>query len=261
MSDSVSLRSILEDSWLPLVALVAILLPLLWVKRWITQHMQELSLRWIGDPDVALVVYFVVVLPGVVIHELSHWLMATALGVRVRGLSIGPVRKGRTRRVSLGSIRVANVDPVRGSLIGVAPLWGGSAVILLIGNLVLGVGDLAEAMVGQGLAGIPAGLEHLVHVADFWLWLYLIFAVSNAMLPSESDVEQVRPVLIFLGIVAAVVLIVSGVPAVPAVVVAGTNAIASYLASAFGLTLAVDALFVVVIGLLLWLTTWFQERR
>jgi hypothetical protein len=249
------------DSWLPLVALVATLLPLLWIKRWITQHMQELSLRWLDDPDVALAVYFVVVLPGVVIHELSHWLVATVLGVRVRGFSIGPVRKGRTRRVSFGSIRVANVDPVRGSLIGVAPLWGGSAVILLIGNLVLGVGDLAQTMAGQGLAGIPAGLEQLIHVADFWLWLYLIFAVSNAMLPSESDVEQVRPVLIFLGIVAVVVLIVSGVPAVPAVVVDGVSAIAGYLASAFGLTLAVDAVFVVMIGLLLWLTKQFQQSK
>jgi hypothetical protein len=136
---------------------------------------------------------------------------------------------------------------------------GGSAVILLIGNLVLGVRDLAEAVAGQGMAGMLAELEQLIHVADFWLWLYLIFAVSNAMLPSESDVEQVRPVLIFLGIVAAVVLVVSGVPAVPAAVVAGVSAIAGYLASAFGLTLAVDAVFVVGIGLLLWLTRRVQD--
>ena len=96
--------------WMPLVALVATLLPLLWVKRWITRHLQELSVRWVGDPDVALIVYFVVVLPGVVVHELSHWLMASLLGVRVRKLTIGPVRKGRSRRVSLGSIRVGKVE-------------------------------------------------------------------------------------------------------------------------------------------------------
>jgi hypothetical protein len=240
--------------WTPLVALVATLLPLLWVKRWITQHLQELSLRWVGDSDVALIVYFVIVLPGVVIHELSHWLMALLLGIRVRKFSLGPVRKGRSQRVSLGSIQVSSVDPLRASLIGVAPLLGGSAVILVIGNMVLGVTELASAMSGQGLEGALAGLQQLVHVADFGLWLYLIFAISNAMLPSASDMDTVRPVLIFLGVATLVVLVAVGVPAIPRQVVEGVNAVAGYLASAFGLTLATDLVFMALIALLTWLT-------
>lgn len=246
--------------WTPLLALGGTLLPLLWVKRWITQRLQELSLRWVGDPDVALVLYFVLVLPGVVIHELSHWLMAVVLRVRVRRFSIGPRRKGRSRQVSLGSIQVANVDRVRGSFIGLAPLLGGSAVILLIGNQVLGVDDLVEMVAGQGVTGILASLEQLIHVADFWLWLYLIFAVSNAMLPSESDMASLSPVLIFLGIAAAVIVVVGGVPVIPEVAVEGVSALASYLASAFALTLAVDLVFMIVIGLLLWLTATIQEK-
>jgi hypothetical protein len=245
--------------WLPLVALVVTLLPLLWVKRWITSHLQELSMRWIGDPDVALVVYFVIVLPGVVVHELSHWLMASLLGVHVRKLTIGPVRKGRSRRVSLGSIRVGKVDPVRASLIGLAPLLGGSAVILLIGHYVLGVGELTEVVLVEGADGILAGLDHVIHVADFGLWLYLVFAVSNAMLPSVSDMSTVRPVLIFLGIVAAAVLLVTGVPAIPDEVVEVVSGAAGYLATAFALTLAADAVFMVVIGVLTLATRWVQR--
>jgi hypothetical protein len=245
-------------SWTPLVALAATLLALLFVQRWITRSLQEVSIRWVGDPDVALILYFVLVLPGVVIHELSHWLMAKLLGVRVSRPKIGPVRKGRSRRVSLGSVRVGKVDPVRASLIGVAPLLGGSAVILLVGNLVLGVGELISAMTGQGLEVILDGLEEMVRVADFWLWFYLIFAVSNAMLPSESDMAAVRPVLTFLGLVTAVVLIVTGIPAIPPTVVDAVNAIAGYLAAAFGLTLAVDVAFMAFIGLLLVLTRWLQ---
>jgi hypothetical protein len=247
-------------SWTPLVALFATLLPLLWVKRWITDHLGELSLRWTGDRDVALIVYFVVVLPGVVIHELSHWLVATLLGVRVRGFSLGPVRKGRSSRVSLGSVRVTNVDPVRASFIGLAPLFFGSLVILLVGNWVLGVGDLAASAAGKGLEGFLEALESLLRVPDFWLWLYLIFAVSNAMLPSESDMDAVRPVLIFLGIVTAMVLILRGVPAIPEDMVDWANTVASYLASVFGLTLAVDAVFIAVIGLLLLATRRLQDR-
>jgi hypothetical protein len=247
--------------WTPLVALVVTLLALLWVKRWITRGLQELSMRWVHDPDVALTIYFVIVLPGVLIHELSHWLMAKILGVRVTFPKFGPVRTGRSRRVSLGSVRVGNVDPVRASLIAVAPLLGGSAVILLIGNLVLGVGELAAAMAGQGWEGLLDGLELMVRVPDFWLWLYLIFAVSNAMLPSDSDMAIVRPVLIFLGIVAAVMLLVTGIPAIPATVVDGVNALAAYLATAFALTLAVDLFFMIVIGLLLLGTRWAQGGK
>ena len=34
-----------------------------------------------GDQDLALLLYFVIVLPGIVIHELSHWLAAALLGI------------------------------------------------------------------------------------------------------------------------------------------------------------------------------------
>lgn len=245
--------------WTPAIALVASLVALLLAKRWITNHLQELSVRWVGDPDVALIVYFVIVLPGVIVHELSHWLAAKLLGVRVAKLSLGPVRKGRSRRVSLGSVRVGSVDSFRASLIGLAPLLGGTAVILIIGNLVLDVDELAGAMAGGGMEAVLAGLEQVVQVPDFWLWLYLIFSVSNAMLPSASDMDAIRPVLIFLGIVATVALIVAGVPAIPEDVVIGANAVAGYLASAFGLSLAVDAVFILIIAVLIFATRRLQD--
>jgi len=244
--------------WAPLIALVVTLLTLFWLKRRITRSLQELSMRLVDDPDVALIIYFVIVLPGVVIHELSHWLMAKLLGVRVSLPALGPVRKGRSRRVSLGSVRVGRVDPVRASLIGLAPLLGGSAVILIIGNLVLGVGDFADAVAGQGMGGILGALGQMAQVGDFWLWLYLIFAVSNAMLPSESDMAAIRPVLIFLGLVAAVVLVFSGVRGISPGLADGVNAIAGYLATAFGLTLAVDVVFMLVVWLVLVPTRWLQ---
>lgn len=249
-----------SGSWAAFLAFSAALLLLVVAKRWITRRLQELSMRWVGDPDVALVLYFIVVLPGVVIHELSHWLVALVLGVRVRKLRIGPVRKGRGRRVSLGSVQVANVDPLRASLIGLAPLLGGTAVILLIGNLVLGIDTLAEMVVGQGLEGVWPWLGQVVHVPDVWIWLYLIFAISNAMLPSDSDMAAMRPVLIFLGLVALVVLVIGGVPAIPAQVAQIVNALASYLASALVATLAADLVFMVAIGALTWLTRWIARR-
>jgi hypothetical protein len=251
----------MSSPWTPIIAFGLTFLLLWWVNQWITRLLHELSVRWVGDFDVALVVYFVIVLPGVVVHELSHWAMAKALGVRVRKLSIGPVRQKRSNRVSLGSIQVGDIDPVRASLIGMAPLVGGTTVILLIGFLILGVGDLVEIIAGQGMVEGLAGLEQLVRIPDFWLWLYLIFGVSNAMLPSESDMATVRPVLIFLGIAVSIFLVFAGVPTIPEGVVSAVTSMASYLATAFGLTLAVDAVFITVILVLLWATRWWQRRQ
>jgi hypothetical protein len=248
------------DAWAPAIAFVVTLLLVLGIKQWITRSLQELSMRWMGDLDLALIVYFVILLPGVVVHELSHWLAAKALGVKVRGLSVGPSRKSRGNRVSLGSVRVGNVDPLRASLIGMAPLFSGLAIILLVGFLVLGVGDLVESVSYRGFEGILDSLKLLIQVPDFWLWLYLIFSISNAMLPSESDRASLRPVLIFLGVLAVILLVVLGVPSITERTVSNVNAVAGYLAIAFGLTLVVDSVFLIVIGLLLWVTRWWQDR-
>jgi hypothetical protein len=244
----------MSQPWLSLLALSATLFSLLWVKRWIAEHVQELSMRWVGDPDVALTLYFVLLMPGVIIHELSHLLMAWLLRVRVRRFSLGPVRRARSQHVSLGSIEVANVDPLRGSLIGLAPLLAGSAVILLIGNRVLGVNELAVAFTTSGVRGVLAGLGQVARVPSFSLWLYLVFAVSNAMLPSESDLHFVRPVLLFLAIAAVKVLVVTGLPAIPESLSLLASRGLGYLASAFGLTLVVDLVFVLIFWLLLAVT-------
>jgi len=246
------------NPWLALAALAVTLLMLLWVTRWITRRLHFLGMRWLNDPDVVLYIYFALILPGVILHELSHWLTAWLLRVPARLPSFGPVRSSSKRggKVSLGSVQVGKADPLRYSLIGLAPLLIGATVIFLIGTRVLGV----DKLTAQGLDGFLAGLGDLLRVPDFWLWLYLIFAVSNAMLPSESDMQPVRPVLVFLGIVAAVAVIVVGLPNVPPAIVTGVSAFAAYLASAFALTLAVDAVFMLFLGLLVLLTDALKPR-
>lgn len=248
-------------TWMPLIALVATILPLLWAKRWITRQLQELSWLWMGDADAALIIYFAIVLPGVVIHELSHWLMAWALGVPVRKLSLGPVRKGRSSRVSLGSVRVGNVDPVRSSLIGLAPLLGGSAVILLIGYLMLHVDEVAMTMISGGGAGIVEGLEQLAQAGDLGLWLYLIFAISNAMLPSASDRESWWSVLIYLGIALFLAIGLGLNPTISPELQDFGLAIISGLLYAYLITIFVDLFFIIAIFLIETFFAWVLGRQ
>jgi len=158
----------------------------------------------------------------------------------------------------MGSVRVARTDPLRASLIGLAPLISGSVAILIIGQLILGLGDFGEVLLNGEWGQVWESLLAYLQTSDFWLWLYLIFAVSNAMLPSETDREPWRPVILFMGLVAFVFYLTGWVRqdfgelsrAVPEVLATASLRGLSYLAYAFSLTVVVDAIFIAVISVL-----------
>jgi hypothetical protein len=233
-------------NWTPLLWLAVTLVPLFFMKRWINQHLQGLGLLLLGDSDRAMLLYFVLLLPGILIHELSHWLAAKLLGVRTGKISFGPSNR-RGNQMRLGSVTVARTDPFRASLIGVAPLISGSLAILLIGQLILG--GFGKVLLNGEWRQVWESLLVHFQAPDFWLWLYLIFAISNAMLPSEADREPWGPVLLFVGLVALLFYLAGWVRQVPQTLATASLTGLSYLAYAFSLTVVVDAIFIALIAI------------
>lgn len=219
-----------------LVISLAILVAL---KGWLQAHLQGVLLLIARSPDIVLYVSFLVLLPGIALHELSHWMAAKLLGVRTRGLSLIP-RKGQGRQIYYGSVRIVASDPLRHSLIGLAPLLAGSIAILLCARYGLGLAPL------RAPSSLPE-LSGYLRAPDAPLWLYLIFAISNAMLPSESDRQPWLPVGLFLGLVALLLVVTNLISLIPLAVAAVASYTASYLAYAFTLTIAVDLLFSLLI--------------
>jgi hypothetical protein len=169
--------------------------------QWITKHVQGVGYLITEEGQIALFLYFVLIFPGILIHELSHALAAWLLRVKVRHLSIGIRRKGQGKRVALGSVDVASTDPIRASLIGLAPLISGCAAILIISNQVFGLRPLTAFSVPR----LWQELQSAYGVPDFWLWIYLVFAIGNAMLPSAADRRSWGVALLFLAFVGALV--------------------------------------------------------
>ena len=229
--------------------LIMALLPLIFLERWIHQHLQGIWLLVVRDPDLALILYSLLMLPGVLVHEASHWVAATLLGVRAGRFSVVPERlpDGTLR---LGYVETEHVDPVRESLIGAAPLLAGAAMIIFVGYTRLGVDLLAGALARGDLLGMGQAVNAMTGRPNFWLWLYLIFTVSNSMLPSASDRRVWWPVLGTM-VVFTVVLFVLGLGPVLLQTFgnpldAGTRA----LAAAFTITVGLDAVFIPVIWLI-----------
>ena len=237
----------MSKDWLPLLSLIATLLPLYLMQRWINRHLQGLGLLFTGDRDSAVMIYFLLLLPGIALHELSHWLAAILLRVPVGKLSLWPKKK-RRGQVRLGSVSVGRSDPLRASLVGVAPLVAGSAVILLVGQLVLGANDLGRLLLYGTWGDLWRELVAYWRVPDFPLWLYLIFAIANTMAPSESDRTAWPMMGLFLAGVTVVFVLVGGLSVVTARAKAAFMGAAGYLAYAFGLAAIVNVLFMTVVA-------------
>jgi hypothetical protein len=215
------------------------------VQRQLHRHIQGLVFLLTRNDQLAALTHFLLLLPGILLHELSHWIAARLLGVRAGPISIGPERK-RGRQMRFGSVQIGRTDAVRESLIGLAPLLSGTALVLLLARW--GFGLLSEAGIRPG--EWPARLMACLQAEDAWLWVYLIFAISNAMLPSASDRRAWRTFGFYLGLVLAVAFALIGIPSGSEAWLGWGLRLLSYLAYAFTLTAVIDVAVLAVVLLL-----------
>ncbi len=175
-----------------------LLLLLAWASQEIGQRIQGIVSLLTGSQDLAMVVLFLVFLPGILLHEGAHWAMARLLGLRTGKFRVWPRRMGR--HIGMGSVSVARGGPVRDSLVGLAPLLVGSLVVGWIGGRLDQAGGVtAQWQQGSGpLQGIVALFRGLGTASDGLLWGYLLFAVANAMMPSASDREPLGTLGLYL---------------------------------------------------------------
>lgn len=222
-----------------------LLLP--WVKRLLSQHLYGLGLLISGDHHKAAFFSLFLLFPGVILHELSHWLAAKALRVPTGRLTLGPRRRGEA--LTFASLSVAPTDPFRKSVIGLAPLFGGALAIFLT--------------VWWGWPFIPWGsspdgaLRHLVsHLGEYaraphlLLLLYLLFSLSNGMMPSEADRQGWLPVILFGGLVVLISALMGFLPHIPAETTFWILGGLELLTWVLLITLTVDGLFFLLIYLL-----------
>ncbi len=228
--------------WTPLAWLAVLLVPLLMLTRWLSRHLQGIGLLYSADPQMALLTHYLVLLPGILLHELSHVAAARLVGVKTRGFSLGP-KAQRGGSVRFGAVTVAKSDPFRESWIGLAPLLAGSAAILLLARWQIGVESLPDLR----LDAVWQTLVSSVQAPDALIWLYLIFAISNAMWPSESDRQPWGPVLLFVVLITGAVYLSGLLPQLPVELKRWILTAVTHLTFAFALAVSVDILFALLL--------------
>ena len=182
------------------------LLVLIITQRLLQKEIQVVLLLLTGSPNLAIGIFSILLLPGVFIHEFSHLLMAILLRVPVLKISFVPevTKKGRIR---LGFVQTAKTDVVRDSLIGLAPFIVGLVLLAMIGTSKFGINAIAKQPIGDYGEIILSLIRQIPNVTDFGIWLYLAFAISTTMIPSESDRQSWKLIFLVLILVLAVVFV------------------------------------------------------
>lgn len=116
-------------------------------------------------------------LPGTVVHEFGHLIIAEILRVPTGNISFSPELDpaGEKTELQLGELKIGATDPFRRFLIGISPLLFGIAFLMLLVWLF--------QYFWPEMVNIQ---KQIVFIAVFG---YLVFAVSNNMFSSKKDME------------------------------------------------------------------------
>jgi hypothetical protein len=139
--------------------------------------------------SIKLSTYFlsILFLPGTLIHELSHALMATLLFAHVGKMDLIPKLVGTN--LKLGSVEIGKTDPIRRLLIGMGPFLFGTLII--IGIFYLGAFyQLFTNYIFIAAAG------------------YAVFEIGNTMFSSKKDMEGALEVVIAIFVITLILYLI-----------------------------------------------------
>lgn len=192
----------LDDLGWFLVAIIGLAV----LQRRLHYEIQALLFIFTKRIDLSLTIFAILFLPGVMIHELSHYGMARLLKVPVGKLSLipQPLPDGKMR---LGYVETRSTDFVRDALIGAAPLIAGSIVVAYAGLVNLQFSIFWTEFSKTDFSAAISGLSRIVDQQDFWIWFYIIFVVSSTMFPSTTDRRGWAPIFLIIGVLVSLILI------------------------------------------------------
>jgi len=167
--------------WL-LVALVTFV----FLQRSLHRQIQAVCLILTRRPGLTQAIFALIFLPGVFLHELSHFLVAKLLGVQTGRFSLIPQAQpdGKLR---LGYVETASGGFVRDALVGAAPLVTGSLFVAYAAIYRMQLLPLWDFIRQADWGSFWQQFMLVPSRPDFWLWFYLAFTISSTMMPSASD--------------------------------------------------------------------------
>jgi hypothetical protein len=212
------------EPWLISGGVIVLFVILRFTRKTLRRRVDEIGYRLMGEKG--LYIWFWINAPGVIVHELSHAAVIylfTGWGFRITSITLfrikpksqensnsNTMRKGGATSLQLGEVQYVRpkgrfMSEVGDGLSGVAPLFGGTAMFIL----------LYWVATGYDLWNFPLDTsQHLQLIRPGWPWWTLIFApyliltITSELWPSRQDWKGARWFVIDLSIFLVLLLIV-----------------------------------------------------
>ena len=170
------------------------------MERWLHRHLFKVGWLVTQNYQTTTIFYYAFFLPGVILHEVVYWLSAGMLNVGAEREIKFPEEQ-QVAELKLSFIKLERrANPLLKGMIAVAPLIVGMVVVWLIATNMLNISGITAILSNGDLNSVGVALGELFGTADFWLWFYIIFTVSNTMFPAfPKDLQGWRPVLLIGG--------------------------------------------------------------
>jgi hypothetical protein len=165
-------------------------------------HLTRISGIGGGGSVLGGMVFYLLVFPGVVLHEGAHYLACLLTGTRVsRFAPFSPGRRSNGGRLMLGYVRHERRAFPIGAIIGLAPMLLNPLGLLFVTALLtpLTFREVATPTVGVAVEGIFVSrfLTDTPLLAAIWAYLSLSFALGSV--PSREDLSGLPMVLLVFG--------------------------------------------------------------
>jgi hypothetical protein len=223
------------DSIDGLLWFLAALLLLVFLQRALHREIQAVFLILTRRPGITQAIFALIFLPGVFLHELSHFILAKLLGVQTGKFSLIPQAQPNGK-LRLGYVETASGGFIRDALIGAAPLVTGGFLVAYASIYLLHLLPLWDYIRLAEWSGFWSGLKAVPKAPDFWLWFYLTFTISSTMMPSASDRHAWFPLGLLTVVLVGVVILAGAGPWMLENLAPPFNSFLNALALIFGLS-------------------------
>ncbi len=169
----------MSESFLQLAIFFIQIVVLFFISRVMIQELYFFLLRLLKSKNTVFGLLAFIFFPGTVIHEISHFFMATVLFLPVHEIKIIPSWEGN--HLTLGRVVYEKRDVFRGILVGIAPFFGAMFFLWCL------------------------KIYHLFPVHSYFqnfVFGYIVFTVSSQMFSSKQDLIDlwcIIPLLLLLG--------------------------------------------------------------
>ena len=172
----------------PWVGLILVLVPLIGAERWLHQHLFGVGYLLFKDKESATGCYYIIFFPAIALHELIQYFVAGIFNVPIKKLEIRTqAQENGTLRYDFVTIDRKKTDIVRSSIVGGSPFIFAAAIFYFISTQILDLHSVIDAFSSGTIRNVGYAIQDQFNTPDFWIWLYILFAISNGMIPTKED--------------------------------------------------------------------------